>query len=357
MNELTREIDVADAIVERLPDLLPNLKIRRIRREWRTSEGKRVDIAVQGQVGAAPFLLVVEVKAIGEPRMALAAVAQLRALTRGLKGAYPVFCAPFVPPSSRTLLKEEGVGYLDLVGNAYLRFANVLVDRSAPDPPARRRTGTKELLAPKTTRILRTLLNNPRSAFGVRELAEACRVSPAAVVLAVRLLEDKSIVERDDARRIVLTRPGELLDLWASAWSIERNAVARYFSISTSPQEIMDAISRLGRRDELPYGLTLHAGASLVTPFVRFDDVWLYAPGDIQPWIEGLDLAPAKAGANVFLLSPYDAGVLDGVREIKKCAVVSDTQLYVDLYNYPARGREQAQFLRERRLTFGRPPP
>jgi len=32
--------------------------------------------------------------------------------------------------------------------------------------------------------------------------------------------------------------------------------------------------------------------------------------------------------------------------------VVGDVQLYLDLYQYPARGREQAEFLRERRLKF-----
>jgi hypothetical protein len=31
---------------------------------------------------------------------------------------------------------------------------------------------------------------------------------------------------------------------------------------------------------------------------------------------------------------------------------VSNVQLYVDLYNYPARGREQADFLRERKIGF-----
>jgi hypothetical protein len=38
--------------------------------------------------------------------------------------------------------------------------------------------------------------------------------------------------------------------------------------------------------------------------------------------------------------------VVEGVK------VVSDVQLYVDLYNYPARGREQADFLRERKMGF-----
>jgi len=354
MNSPMREVELVEAIVERLPDLLPNLDVRKIRREWRTPGGDRADIAAEAWSGGNRTLLVLEAKSNGEPRMALAVVTQLRRLVRGLDSAYPVFCAPFVPPSSRSLLKEEGVGYLDLAGNAFLRYGEVLVDRAAPDPPPRRRPGTKELLSPKATRVLRALLNSPGKVFGVRELAALCRLSPASVVFATRLLEDKAYIERDAQRRIVLTRPGPLLDFWAAAWSIERNAVARYFSVAPEPRDIMDAISRLAARESLEYGLTLQAGASLVAPFVRFNEVWVYAPGDLQPWIEGLDLAPATAGANVCLLSPYDAGVLDFSREIKKKVVVSDAQLFVDLYNFPARGREQAEFLRDRRLMYGR---
>ena len=355
MNTPPREIDVRDAVVDRLPDLLPNLEIGKIQLDWRTPVGQRADLTVETRSGSKRRLLIIEVKSNGEPRHALAAVAELRRMIRGTGDAYPVFCAPFVPASTRTLLKEDGVGYLDLSGNAYLRFGAVLVDRSSPEPPPKRRPGTRELLTPKTTRILRALLDNPNKTFGVRELAALCRLSPAAVVSASRLLEDKAFVERDAERRVVLTRPGPLLDFWAGAWAFDRNAVARYFSVNSAPRDIMDDISRLAARENLPYGLTLQAGASLVAPFVRFADVWFYAPGDLQPWIEGLDLAPATAGANVMLVSPYDGGVLDGVRLIKKKAVVSDVQLYVDLYNFPARGREQAEFLRDRRIPFGRP--
>src|SRR6266850_1429837 len=192
-----REVEVVDKIVQRLPALLPNLDVRKIRREWRTPGGGLADIVAEARSGGKWKLLIFEAKSNGEPRMALAVVTQLRRLVSGVGDAYPVFCAPFVPASSRTLLKEEGVGYLDLAGNAYLRYGEVLVDRSAPDPPPRRRLGTRELLAPKATRILRALLNIPGKAFGVREIAALCRLSPAAVISATRLLEDKAFIERD----------------------------------------------------------------------------------------------------------------------------------------------------------------
>lgn len=352
INATWTEPEVLEAVEGRLKDLLAGLEVVRTRRAWVTPSGLRVDLAVDVRAGRTRALLLLEVKSSGEPRLALAACAQLRRTTREVRGAYPVFCAPFVTESSRRLLVEEGVGYLDLSGNAHLRFGSVLIDRVGASPPIPKRRGVKELLAPKATRVLRALLLDPGRPAGLTEIARRCRMSPAGVFLVARLLEDKGFVERDRERRVVLTRPRELLALWAQSWSIERNGVARYFSLARFPEELIDQIGALARREGLPYALTLHAGASLVAPFVRFNDVWFYAPGDPLPWVEGLELKPAEAGANVFLMEPYDEGALDGARQVRGKTVVSDVQLYVDLYNFPARGREQAEALRGKTLTF-----
>jgi len=53
------------------------------------------------------------------------------------------------------------------------------------------------------------------------------------------------------------------------------------------------------------------------------------------------------------LVEPYDEGVFWGIQMINGIKVVANIQLYVDLFNYPARGREQAEFLREKKIKFG----
>jgi len=52
------------------------------------------------------------------------------------------------------------------------------------------------------------------------------------------------------------------------------------------------------------------------------------------------------------LIQPYDEGVLYGIQTIEGLKVVSDIQLYIDLYKYPARGREQAEFLKKERIKL-----
>jgi len=63
-----------------------------------------------------------------------------------------------------------------------------------------------------------------------------------------------------------------------------------------------------------------------------------------------LDLKPVPKGGNVKLVIPYDEGVFYGSQVVDGVTVVSDVQLYVDLYNYPSRGEEAAQYLYDRIL-------
>jgi len=62
---------------------------------------------------------------------------------------------------------------------------------------------------------------------------------------------------------------------------------------------------------------------------------------------EKLELNPTPKGGNVKFVLPYDEGVFYGTRKVRDVKVVSNVQLYVDLYNFPARGEEAASRLLE----------
>jgi len=64
-----------------------------------------------------------------------------------------------------------------------------------------------------------------------------------------------------------------------------------------------------------------------------------------------------KSGANVEIYIPYDEGVFYKALKVDASTqvdvpVVSNVQLYMDLFNNPARGKEQAEHLRELKLGF-----
>ncbi len=348
----SNERETIDRLVSELPRLLEGLEIVKTKVLPRARGGVQPDLLIDVRLGRQSKRLVVEVKTLGEPRFAAQAITQLSQSVRSVSNGYPVFAARYVGETTRQLCRTAGVGYIDLLGNIYLRFGGVLIDRLAQGSFEAERRGLKQLFAPKATRVIRTLLLDPKRPARITDLARECSMSPAGVYWVVRLLEDKGFVERDSSKRLVLVKPRELLSAWASSWSMDKNATTSYFSFERTPEALMKRVVSVSKRKKLSYAFTLMAGASFVAPFVRFQDVWLYFDGEEDAWTEALDLKPVDGGGNIVLVRPYDEGVFTGLQVVEGVNVVSNVQLYVDLYNYPARGREQAGFLRERRMGF-----
>ena len=63
-------------------------------------------------------------------------------------------------------------------------------------------------------------------------------------------------------------------------------------------------------------------------------------------------VAEVLAGHGITVLMPPDAGVLYRAQAVDGIRVVGPVQLYLDLIHDPARGREQAEFLRSQRLRY-----
>ena len=335
-----------------LPALVPNIRWKQATRGDSLDPRPRADLMVKAQVGDLTKTLLFEVKSIGEPRMAQQAVTELRLISRSRPDAYLVFAAPYISERAREICKAEGIGYVDLMGDVYLRFESVLIDKvSAAARPVEQKS-LKTLFAPKATRVLRTLLRSPNTRTRIKDLAEACSMSPAGVYFVVSLLENKGFVTRADDRSITLTEPDRLLREWAKNWTWKKSRPNFYFSFDKTAEQIIQRVGETTRRLGLAYALTGMAGASRVAPFVRFADVSLYLKDGRDQLVKELDLRPVTSGANVVILDPYDEGVFAGTREIRGARVVSDIQLFVDLYTNPARGEEQAEALFERSIKF-----
>jgi len=206
------------------------------------------------------------------------------------------------------------------------------------------------IFAPKATRVLRKMLAIPKKGWTLQPLADAAGVSLAQAFKVVKKLESQNFAIREEGK-VRLINPGELLDLWAQTYDFSKNKITGYYSRDKGAT-LLDKIAGRGEKKKSCYGLTLMAGASLVAPFVRFSDVHLYIAEDQKQWVDQLDLEEVEFGGNVFLVQPADEGVFIDIREINKIKVVSNLQLYLDLVKYPARGKEQAEFLRKEKMKF-----
>ena len=311
-----------------------------------------VDLLVRFKMGTAESTLIVESSSVGQPRQIRETITRLGEVRRDLPSVYPVVVADYVSPQSAALLKRSGLGYLDLSGNCYLSFDHVLIEKDG-NPNLRPSTRPlRSLFAPRATRVTRVLLVDPQHAWRLEELAKGADVSLGHAHNVVKRLEDLSWVERDEHQRFRLSRPGDLLEGWREAYTHRRNRTEACFSAERMTRKLVAEVARACHAEGRRYAFTLHAGAALVAPSVRFPAIHCYVEGDPAPIVRSLGLRPAEGEGNVNLVEPYDEGVFYAPMTKGGLPVVCLPQLYVDLYHYERRGREQAAHLRREAMGY-----
>lgn len=346
--------EIAGELRQQWADLVPRVQLLRVR-EDAPLPGRlsvRYDLLLEVQIGDARRYLVCEVKSVGEPRYLHQAISQLREVLTGGDGAVPVVVAPHISEQGRRLCRDAGVGYIDLTGNVFLQFDNVLIERTTPHRPATRLSAeSPDIFAPKSSRALRVLLEDPATPWTLASLSKETGVSLGLVHRVVNALTEMGYVDKSRGA-ILLVRAGDLLDFWAERYKLDGDRDHTYYSFRRSFSAFAADLEGLAQRSGFVYAFTRHAGASLVAPFVRFTDVHFYYSGDMETVTRGLDLRPVEMGGAIHVLTPYDAGVFYKAQRVGGASVVCNTQLYLDLFHYPARGREQAQFLRQQTMSF-----
>jgi hypothetical protein len=269
-----------------------------------------------------------------------------------MDGVYPVAVAQYISPQGAALLKRNGLGYLDLSGNCFLNFDNVLIEKEGKPNLRPSTRPLKALFAPRATRVVRALLVEPSHLWRLDELARASQVSLGHAHNVLKRLGDLAWVERGEQQRIVLSKPADLLDAWVDAYTYRLNGIATYFSPERITRKLVGELARAGQDAGRRLAFTLHAGAALVAPNVRVPAIHCYVEGDPEPIARALGLRPGEDEGNVYLMTPYDPGVFHAPIIKSGIPVVSLPQLYVDLYHYERRGREQAAHIRREAMGF-----
>lgn len=312
---------------------------------------RRADYVLAVALGGQRLDLLVESKSVISEAGLRDAAERFRA-RQGLEPSeWWVLAAPFFSPSRQDVLRGLGVPFFDLAGNAWLVGDAVHVDRRGFANPFVEERGSRNPFSDKASLVLRALIEGgPRR--GIRAIAGEVDLSPGYVSKVVQELERRGYAARlGDG--IALRRGEELLVDWAAAYRRRVVAAREYFVPASSAAAVMEAL-RCGCgeiRDD--YALTLQAGARLVHPLAEFDSVDAYVrsgeAGDALA--EALGAREVERGANLRLSEPYyRVSAFYGVRIVQELPVVSDLQLWLDLYDYPLRGREQAERILERGL-------
>lgn len=202
------------------------------------------------------------------------------------------------------------------------------------------------LFAKKATDILRVLLVNYPKTWTMRDLAQESGAALGYTSRVSKTLIKQRLALRASARsELKVMAPTDLLKRWATFSNFAANTTfVEYYS---NVDDIGSFLSRFKGKVLKEYALTGLAGALFVEPVVRPTNTHIYVKSrsDATEWAHQLDLMPIEENGNVKFAIAESEGIFYGAQEINGIRVVSDIQLYVDLYNYPARGREAADEL------------
>jgi len=208
----------------------------------------------------------------------------------------------------------------------------------------------KNIFADKASLVLRKMLKDSERRWVVRDFTGPGGVSLGMSQEVLKAMEKKGYIERvkkGPNSYAILTNKEKLISDWLEEYSFDQNVIDTYYSAN---KNILNKFRKILKENQ--YALTLHTGANLITSFVRTEEIFIYMnlkdrKKDISDIRQKLDLKELVKGGNIHLIHPfYKNSVFLKTQKIKGYTVVSNLQLYLDLYNFQPRGREQAEHLK-----------
>lgn len=199
----------------------------------------------------------------------------------------------------------------------------------------------KNIFEGKASRVIRVLLVNWPKTWDLRTLAKEANVSLyTAQAVANSLLKGNYAIRESKRGELKLMNPITILKRWAAYNDFnKRHAFVHYY---TFEQEIGKFLEQMKSKKGPEYALTTLVGAQQIAPYVRPTDIYLYVQSaeDAKKWALLLDLKPVERAGNIAFVVPDDLEVFYGKQSINGIEIVSNAQLFIDLFNYPGRGEE-----------------
>ncbi len=253
---------------------------------------------------------------------------------------------PFMGDTGRRLCAEAGVSWIDLSGNAWIdapgRQIRILGNRNRFASVGR----PANVFAPRSSRLVRILLMEPRRAFSQGELVSASGLDKGRVSRLVRRMEGMELlVKEGEAYR--LKDPAVALEAWREAYDFRRHHVLDGHVAVRDPVELLAKIQDAAPPEKVAWALTGLAAAWRLTHFAMYRLTSLYV-GDVPSaaLLDSLGFVEGSRGANLWIVVPADDAVGVGTRMIEGVPCVHPLQAYLDLKAHPERAAEAAARLR-----------
>jgi hypothetical protein len=331
---------------------VPAIRLDGIEAEAKVGD-RNVDILFHINVAGQPHLFVVECKSSGQPRNVRAALLQLRNDAAHLGGgAIPIFVAPYLSPEAQAVCRDNGVGFLDLEGNARIAFDKVFIERLVSSKPPAARRELKSLFKPKSAQVLRLMLREPERGWRVAELAESAGVSLGHASNVRTGLLDREWGQLSK-NGLFISEPDALLDAWRDAYDPPAGKRIPFYTTLHGSAFEDSARKVLGTQSDKAI-LASFSAAGWLAPYGRTGTQYFYADNaGLERLKDRLKLSPSPKGENVVVTVPKDDGLFrDAIEPAPGAVCTSAIQTYLDLSAAGERGKEAAEHLRQEKLSW-----
>ena len=308
----------------------------------------RVDAAIDIRGSNGTFTtLVVEIKQSFSPRDVERYQANQGRILRTMTAHIPrMVFAPWLSERTRGLLRDDGINYLDLTGNAFVRLENPTVyieTTGAKRDPAPLARGKARVQGPKAGRLIRTLVD-VRPPYGVRDLATAAQLTAGYVSRLLDALDDAALIRRSPKGRVEDVDVPSLLRRWAESYDVFRTNQATTY---LAPAGAAQALRRIP---------SVESRVAVTGSFAAVRLAAVAAPALLAVYCENaaalasdLGLVPADEGANVVVLRPSDPVVWERTVTDGGTRFVAPSQVAIDCLTgngrMPAEGEAVLQWM------------
>ena len=358
------ERDTIDKLLEAMHEL-PDVDVHGpILQPQRSHRDHQIDAEVGFNVAGKSYVLLVEVKKSVYPRDAQQVLWQLsRFLAAESKdrksNLVPLLAAESISPGAKELLKNENFGYFDTGGSLFVPARGAYFYIEKP-PPKTLEKSVRGLFKGKRSQVLHALLLRHDEWFGVKELAELAKVSPATTsetLTALERFEWLSAKGQGPSKERRLSEPGALLDEWQKQiLAAPRSPVyRRYYVPASKPDEVADRFAQLCEMLHAEYVLTQEAAAQRYAPFLSVISAVTCRmnPGRAaDEVVSELGARVVSEGANLNVIETKSQSEFLFKERLDSVWLASPVQVYLDLLRARGRAQEMAEHLRQERIGF-----
>lgn len=216
--------------------------------------------------------------------------------------------------------------------------------------------------ADKSSLVLDWLLREglSKESFSLREVAKEAKVSLGLVQRVFNILVSKGLLRVEGvrtAKRFSFNKPKELLESWLEHYSIVKKCKTRtYRSALSGKTEWFKALKKSGLGSDVI--LALHSAAEehgYKNNNLEGLELYILDPSIRAKLENALQLEPQERGYEVLLIEPYYKMLLkQNKRDGKEIGICPLLLAFLDLYHFPLRGQEQAEFIAQRSPEINR---